>query len=57
MCAELWITQTFGTICEVDGVAQTVNLDHIKRHYYITHQDINPTQFVPIGPDIDFEKS
>ena len=40
-----------------DGIAQTVNLDHIKRHYYITQTDINPTQFVPIGPDMDFEKS
>ena len=32
------------------GVAQTVNFDHIKRHYYITHADINPTRIVPIGP-------
>ena len=36
-----------------DGIAQTVNFDHIKRHYYITHDDINPTQVVPIGPDQD----
>lgn len=35
------------------GLAQTVNLDHIKRHYYITHDDINPTQIVPIGPEQD----
>lgn len=32
------------------GVAQTVDFDHIKRHYYITHDDINPTRIVPIGP-------
>jgi putative glutathione S-transferase len=32
------------------GVAETVNFDHIKRHYYFTHNDINPTQIVPIGP-------
>ena len=32
------------------GIAPTVNLDHIKRHYYITHPDINPTRFVPLGP-------
>jgi glutathionyl-hydroquinone reductase len=31
-------------------VAETVNFDHIKRHYYITHADINPTRIVPIGP-------
>jgi putative glutathione S-transferase len=36
-----------------EGVAETVNFDHIKRHYYITHDDINPTQIVPVGPDVD----
>ena len=38
-----------------DGVAETVNFDHIKRHYYITHEHINPTQIVPIGPALDFD--
>ncbi len=33
------------------GVAATVNMEHIKRHYYSTHDDINPTRIVPIGPD------
>lgn len=36
-----------------DGVAQTVNMDHIKRHYYMTHHEINPTRLVPIGPAQD----
>jgi len=27
-----------------------VNFDHIKRHYYVTHGDINPTRIVPLGP-------
>ncbi len=35
---------------QIDGVAETVDFDHIKRHYYITHEDINPTGIVPIGP-------
>jgi glutathionyl-hydroquinone reductase len=35
---------------QYDGVSATVNFDHIKRHYYITHDDINPTRIVPIGP-------
>jgi glutathionyl-hydroquinone reductase len=35
----------------IPGVAETVNLDHIKRHYYITHDDINPTRIVPVGPE------
>lgn len=36
------------------GIAETVNIDHIKRHYYFTHGDINPTRIVPIGPELDF---
>jgi glutathionyl-hydroquinone reductase len=35
------------------GIAETVNFDHIKRHYYITHEEINPTRIVPIGPLLD----
>lgn len=38
------------------GIAETVNFDHIKRHYYITHDDINPTQIVPIGPALDLTR-
>ena len=38
---------------QTDGIAETVNFDHIKRHYYVTHDDINPTRIVPIGPDQD----
>lgn len=36
------------------GVAETVDLDHIKRHYYGSHRAINPTGIVPLGPMIDF---
>ncbi|MBV8722790.1 MAG: glutathione S-transferase C-terminal domain-containing protein, partial [Candidatus Eremiobacteraeota bacterium] len=35
---------------QIGGVASTVNFDHIKRHYYFTHDDINPTRIVPVGP-------
>jgi putative glutathione S-transferase len=38
------------------GIADTVNFDHIKRHYYMTHTEINPTRIVPIGPVIDLTK-
>jgi putative glutathione S-transferase len=38
------------------GVAETVNFDHIKRHYYMTHTAINPTRIVPIGPLLDLTK-
>ena len=37
------------------GIADTVNLDHIKRHYYRTHPQINPTRIVPMGPVLDLE--
>ncbi len=36
------------------GVAETVHMDHIKAHYYVSHTTINPSQVVPKGPDIDF---
>jgi putative glutathione S-transferase len=39
-----------------EGIAQTVNFDHIKRHYYMTHDDINPTRIVPIGPELDLDR-
>jgi putative glutathione S-transferase len=39
---------------QVPGVAETVSLDHIKRHYYGSHRTINPTGIVPLGPLIDF---
>lgn len=38
-------------------VATTVNFDHIKRHYYYTHDDINPTRIVPIGPLQDLDST
>lgn len=38
------------------GIASTVNFDHIKRHYYVTHTEINPTQIVPIGPAMDLDR-
>ena len=51
---------------KVPGVAETkidlaaktatVNFDHIKRHYYFTHDDINPTRIVPIGPALDLTR-
>jgi putative glutathione S-transferase len=38
------------------GIADTVKLDHIKRHYYMTHPAINPTRIVPVGPALDLER-
>ncbi|MCW8092168.1 glutathione S-transferase family protein [Alteromonas sp. ASW11-130] len=38
------------------NVASTVNLAHIKHHYYFSHIMINPTQVVAVGPDLQLEK-
>jgi glutathionyl-hydroquinone reductase len=35
------------------GIADTVNFDHIKRHYYMTHPQLNPTRVVPKGPQLE----
>jgi len=40
---------------QVDNVRETVNFDHIKRHYFGSHATINPTGIVPKGPALDFE--
>ncbi len=37
------------------GIARTVNMEHIKRHYYESHTSINPSRVVPNGPDIDYK--
>jgi glutathionyl-hydroquinone reductase len=38
----------------VPGIADTVNMDHIKRHYFMSMTAINPTRIVPLGPELDF---
>ena len=38
---------------QMPGIAQTVSMDHIKRHYYMSHENINPTRIVPAGPRMD----
>lgn len=41
------------SLYQVPGVAETVNMAHIKGHYYQSHRTINPTGVVPAGPEID----
>jgi putative glutathione S-transferase len=41
---------------QIPGIADTCNFDHIKRHYYESHETINPTRIVPKGPVIDFNE-
>jgi glutathionyl-hydroquinone reductase len=40
---------------QVPSVAETVDVDQIKRHYYVSQRTINPTQIVPVGPELDFD--
>ncbi len=39
------------------GIAETINMQHIKQHYYGSHTVINPTNIVPLGPEIDFGRA
>ncbi|WP_435363686.1 glutathione S-transferase family protein [Haloarchaeobius sp. DYHT-AS-18] len=42
---------------QLPGVAESVNMAHIKEHYYTTHGDLNPRRLVPVGPDPAFTES
>ena len=42
---------------QFDGVAQTINMFHIKHHYYVSHTSINPYGILPAGPDSDLRKA
>jgi len=39
---------------QVPGISDTVSMDYIKEHYYASHETINPTRIIPVGPYIDF---
>lgn len=43
-------------VYQLPGVAGTVNLDHIRRHYYRTHGALNPSRIVPGGPQLDWDR-
>ena len=41
------------SLYQADGVAETVDFGHIKRHYYMSHPWVNPSRIVPLGPLLD----
>lgn len=43
-------------IYQMPGIAETVNFEHIKHHYYASHETINPHRIVPVGPLVDFTR-
>jgi putative glutathione S-transferase len=48
------ISHYLKALYEVPGVKETVDLDHIRTHYYGSHPTINPTRIIPIGPELPF---
>ena len=42
---------------QFDGVSDTVDFDYIKMHYYYSHESVNPTRIVPLGPELDFNRA
>ncbi|MCW5657738.1 MAG: glutathione S-transferase family protein [Burkholderiaceae bacterium] len=48
------ISRYLRSLSLVPGIAATVDIDHIKRHYYMSHPHINPTRIVPVGPRLKF---
>lgn len=42
-------------IYQTEGIEKTVNMEHIKAHYYTSHATINPTGIIPVGPIINYE--
>jgi len=43
-------------IYQMPHIAGTVDMDHIKRHYYMTHASLNPSGVVPVGPEVNFDQ-
>ena len=37
------------------GIKETINMNHIKTHYYFSLDKINPSRIVPLGPEIDYQ--
>jgi len=51
------LSQYVRELYQIPGVAETVDFEQIKRHYYVSQISINPTQIVPVGPEIDYSRA
>jgi putative glutathione S-transferase len=47
-----WLDELY----QISGIAETVNFEHIKRHYYESHTRLNPSGIVPVGPALAFDR-
>jgi len=43
-------------IYQMPGIKDTVKMDHIKKHYFMSHIHVNPSRLVPQGPDVDYDQ-
>lgn len=43
-------------VYQAGDIAETVNIDHIKQHYYRSHESVNPKRIVPKGPELNFDE-
>ena len=41
---------------QIPGIAETVSFEHIKTHYYYSHETINPTRIIPLGTGMDLTR-
>jgi len=48
------ISRYLNELFQIKGISDTVDIDHIKTHYYVSHRQINPTGIVPVGPELIF---
>ena len=51
------LSQYFRQLYQYPGIADTVSLEHIKTHYYVSHLTINPTQVIPKGPVLNWQEA
>jgi putative glutathione S-transferase len=45
------INRYMKTLFKIDAIKSTTDFNHIKRHYYYSHEHINPFRIIPIGPE------
>jgi glutathionyl-hydroquinone reductase len=48
-----WLKEMY----QIPGVKETCHMDHIKEHYYTSHESIHPRRYVPVGPKLDFDSA
>ena len=51
------ISNYLRALYQIEGIADTVDIEYIKRHYYFSHTGVNPAQIIPKGPLLNFNRS